>query len=212
MSEKSDKQPVTIETRTDGPFLVKHLMVLKDATGTSIETKAVMALCRCGGSANKPFCDGTHKANGYSGTRETTKPIDKKRAYEGTSVTIFDNRTICCHAAHCVEELPSVFRRNEKTWVEPNGAGNDEIADLVNRCPSGALSYVLKGAEPKAKTKEPEIQIIADGPYHVTGPVSLEGEQVLPPPDPDRYALCRCGASRNKPFCDGSHVESGFRG
>jgi len=176
-----------------------------------MEAKAVVALCRCGGSENKPFCDGSHKTNGYSGARQSEKPLDKKRAYEGKAITIFDNRAICCHAGHCVEDLPAVFRKEGKPWVDPDGAGETAVAALVARCPSGALSYESKKGGAETPASEPEIRVVPDGPYHVSGSVSLAGEQGLPAPDPKRFALCRCGASLNKPFCDGSHATAGFK-
>lgn len=196
---------VTIEIRDNGPLIVTGLKRLISAEGEEIEVRENIALCRCGGSANKPFCDGTHKRNGFSGARLTERPLHAAKAYAGQDITIRDNRTICAHAAHCVNDLQGVFKTDARPWIDPNGASVDDIIALVRRCPSGALSYVTDGVLYNDFGQETEIRIEEGGPYRVSGDVELLVDETLAPPAPHHYTLCRCGASENKPYCDGSH-------
>lgn len=204
------KAPVTIDVMENGPLIVKGLERLTNSRGEAMPTKASIALCRCGGSQNKPFCDGAHKSNGFSGAREIDKPLDRERDYVGTSVTIHDNRTICAHAAHCVNELESVFKKGGRPWIEPDGDTVEAIDKVIHRCPSGALSYTVDGVRGPERERDPEVRIYRDGPLHMVGRISLNVEEGLQPPDAEQYTLCRCGASKNKPYCDGSHASAGF--
>ena len=95
----------TIECKPDGPYLVKNLGDVRDSRGEPIEAKPVMALCRCGGSANKPFCDGTHKKNGFSGAKLAERGADRRDSYAAPRITIHDNRSICAHAGRCTDGL-----------------------------------------------------------------------------------------------------------
>jgi CDGSH-type Zn-finger protein len=197
-----------IEIRENGPLLVHNVSALRLADGTRAEVETTFALCRCGGSAKKPFCDGTHKRNGFSGAREITAPLDRSRAYQGAGITIHDNRTICSHAEHCIHDVPQVFRKGAMPWIDAGGSGAEAILDLVRRCPSGALTASLDGQPISESNGEFEIAVDRGGPYRVTGRVELSGE--LQPPVPERFTLCRCGHSRNKPFCDGTHFDVEF--
>jgi CDGSH-type Zn-finger protein len=201
----------TIECRVNGPYLVKECGNLRDANGERVATEAVYALCRCGGSANKPFCDGTHKRNGFSGDRVSDGSNDKLEKYGGRGITILDNRSICAHAGHCTDGLADVFKYGSEPWIDPNGAEAAAIVATVNNCPSGALSYTIDGAAPPAVALEAAITVTKDGPYAIAGAVELVGAQWAQGASRERYTLCRCGASKNKPFCDGSHYDAGFR-
>lgn len=134
-----------------------------------------------------------------------------KRAYEGEGVTIHFDARLCIHAARCVHGLPSVFDADARPWITPDGAGVDEIVAVVERCPSGALTYTRSDGGPaEAMPEEREITLVRDGPLYVRGAIDLcdaDGETISAGP---RVALCRCGASKNKPFCDNSHIEAGF--
>ncbi len=202
-SEKNTR----IELRPDGPLLVSHLKRLTNERGEEIETKETIALCRCGGSSNKPFCDGTHKRIDFSSVRETERPLDRYRAYEGEGVTVEDNRTICAHAKHCISDLPEVFQREGRPWIQPDGVNSEEIVALTHKCPSGALVALVGGERRDESDPSEEIVIAEDGPYNVHGEITLQVDDDLQPPVRHRFALCRCGASKNKPYCDGSHLE-----
>lgn len=201
----------TIQCRTNGPYLVREVAELTDAHGNRIAHEAVFALCRCGGSANKPFCDASHKANGFSGARISDGGNDKVESYRAPGITIHDNRSICAHAGFCSDGLASVFKYGAEPWIDASGAEVHAIVQTIRRCPSGALSYALDapGAEPPPAT--PGITVTKDGPYAVEGVELVEGRWAQGA-STQRYTLCRCGASKNKPFCDGSHFEVGFRG
>lgn len=196
---------VTIEIRENGPLIVTGLKRLVSTEGEEMETRETVALCRCGNSANKPFCDGTHKRVGFSGLRESERPLHAKKTYAIPDIAIHDNRTICAHAAHCIADLADVFNAEARPWINPEGASAQEIVALIRRCPSGALSYTLDGMTHNDFGREPEIVIEKDGPYRVAGNIELQVDAALAPPAPEHYTLCRCGASKNKPYCDGTH-------
>ncbi len=199
-----------IECRPDGPFVVKGLERLANSKGDSLPVKPVMALCRCGGSANKPFCDGTHAKNGFSGARLGGGPPDKRRDHAGKRITIHDNRGLCAHAGHCTEGLAAVFNLERQPWIDADGAAAADIIETVRRCPSGALSYSIDGVEHRDQERAAAITVTKDGPYAVTGGAELAGAARGDGASMEHFSLCRCGASKNKPFCDGSHWDVEF--
>ena len=202
----------SIEIRPDGPLAITGLERLVDDQGKDIvHFQEVVKLCRCGGSMNKPFCDGTHKRNGFSGARVADGSEDKVHTYAGPGITIHDNRSVCAHAGHCTDGLPDVFKYGSEPWIDPAGAIPQRIVETIRRCPSGALSYGLDGAAPKAEEWKPSVTVTKDGPYAVLA-VDLPGVPFAKGVPRERYTLCRCGASKNKPFCDGSHYDTGFKG
>ena len=201
---------VVIEVRENGPYLVRNLERLLNSRGESIATRDVIALCRCGGSANRPFCDKTHASNGFSGENQSDGSKDRRVAYVGKNVTVHDNRSICSHAGLCTDSLASVFRSKAKPWIDPDGAEASAVIEAVRRCPSGALSSSTGGVEERDDSPEPIITVSKDGPYYVTGGIQLAGASWDAEGPRERYALCRCGGSRNKPFCDGTHWSIGF--
>jgi CDGSH-type Zn-finger protein len=184
---------------------------LRRASGEACATVRGVALCRCGASKNKPFCDGTHGAIGFKGTNTADPAKDKRRAYKGKRITILDNRSICSHAAFCTDELKSVFRHHDDPWIDPDGAEVEKIVEIVRKCPSGALSYAIDGVEAPPPERAPMITVTDNGPYAVTGGVELMGVKFGEGASTEHYTLCRCGASKNKPFCDGSHWTIEFR-
>jgi CDGSH-type Zn-finger protein len=213
--EKDPKRSLwaaTIDVSTDGPYLVRGLAALRNSRGESLETQGTIALCRCGGSANKPFCDGTHKRIGFVGRSESDPSKRSTREYTGAEITIHDRRWICSHAAECVDGLPTVWRKGEKPWIVPDAGGVPQIVEVIRRCPSGALSYSMGGTEiqgPEA-SRPPTVTLARNGPYHVTGGPVLRDPSGIEPPVREHYVLCRCGQSKNKPFCDGQHAIVGF--
>jgi len=169
-----------------------------------------VALCRCGGSGNKPFCDGTHGKNGFTDEKQADGSADKRQPYIGQEITIHDNRGVCSHAGYCTDNLKSVFKLGEEPWIDPDGAKTREIIDTIRQCPSGALSYSLDNVEHRDQDRPPMVTVTRNGPYFVTGGIELIGQKMGDGASPEHYALCRCGASKNKPFCDGSHWHIGF--
>ena len=183
---------------------------LRDASGDPCATITGVALCRCGGSRNKPFCDGTHGRNGFTDEKQTDGKSDKRDNYAGQNITIHDNRGICSHAGFCTDKLKSVFRLGKEPWIDPDGATAREIIDTIRQCPSGALSYTVDNIEHRDQDRPPMVTVTKDGPYVVTGGIELVEQAMGEGASPEHYALCRCGGSKNKPFCDGTHWRIGF--
>jgi CDGSH-type Zn-finger protein len=183
-----------------------------------------IALCRCGASKNKPFCDGSHSIIGFSSNNKTINDNDdknktdskgKRKSYVGKNMTIHDNRGICSHAAECVNNLPSIFRLNQRPWIKPDEDETiaiEKIIETIRKCPSGALSYSIDNIEYRDYNGKPLVKVSKDGPYLVSGGIELiTGEAEFPNgASKEHYTLCRCGASNNKPFCDGSHKTINF--
>ncbi len=203
----------TIQASRNGPYLVTNAECLQNSRGERIPARPQMALCRCGGSAIKPFCDGTHARIGFTGQKEPDRVPDRRDTYAGQQVTVLDNRGICAHSGFCTDNLASVFRLGQDPFVDPNGARMEEIIAAVRNCPSGALSYALDGVECRDEVdqvREPTITVSKDGPYRITGGIPLEDEQGKDEQraqgsSREHYSLCRCGHSQNKPFCSGMH-------
>ena len=184
---------------------------LRRSNGEECATVRGVALCRCGGSKNKPFCDGTHSTNGFNDRKVADGSADKRTNHVGRRITIHDNRGICAHAGVCTDTLQAVFRMKQEPWIDPDGATAEEIIATVSRCPSGALSYSVDGVEHRDADRSPTVTVTDDGPYAVTGGIELMGVEFGDGASLEHYTLCRCGASKNKPFCDGSHWRVGFR-
>lgn len=175
-----------------------------------IRIRPTMALCRCGGSANKPFCDGTHVKTGFSSANSQVPRADERDSYAGREITIHDDRSICSHAGHCTDGLPAVFRLGQEPWIDPQAASREEIIAIVRKCPSGALSYSVDGIEYRDGAGEPAIYVAPNGPYVVTGGLELRNTARAKGASTEHFTLCRCGGSKNKPYCDGTHWHVGF--
>ncbi len=199
----------TIEPTPDGPLKVSGAIGLTNSKGEAVATRQTFFLCRCGGSANKPFCDGTHGKIGFSGARLSDPAKRETRSYTGAGITILDNRSICAHAGHCTDHSPDVFRMKAKPWIAPDGDDAAHIAETIRMCPSGALAVQVDGVRQEPTGRAPAIRIGKDGPYEVVGGPPLAGE--AQPVSPEHYTLCRCGQSKNKPFCDGTHWTVDFK-
>ena len=211
MNSDDKGQAPVIQCAPNGPYLVKNLGQFRDSEGNSISTKPVIALCRCGKSSNKPFCDGTHSKIGFSGEKEGDGSEDKRDNFVGKGITIHDNRGICAHAGFCTDNLASVFRMKQEPWIDPDGAEAEIIIETIRKCPSGALSYSIEGVEQGDPDRGPMVTVTKDGPYHVIGGVELTDVPSAEGVSGEQSTLCRCGASKNKPFCDGSHWSIEFK-
>ena len=134
--------------------------------------------------------------------------MTKKQNYEGKEIAVRFDPALCIHAGECVHGLPKVFRPDRQGgWIFPDEAEAEALAALIERCPSGALTYELADGSQEQPPARNSITVEKDGPLHLHAEFSLNGEK----PDSWRATLCRCGASQNKPFCDGSHGMAGFR-
>lgn len=201
----------------NGPYYLLNDMTpktipnIQTSNGEPCSTITGVALCRCGGSNSKPFCDGTHGKNGFSDERLADGSLDKRADYVGKKITIHDNRGICAHAGYCTANLAAVFRLKKEPWIDPDGAGVDEIIETINKCPSGALSYTVEKVEHRDQDRQPMVTVTKDGPYSITGGIELLEQTLGEGASTEHYTLCRCGASKNKPLCDGSHWSIGFK-
>jgi uncharacterized Fe-S cluster protein YjdI/CDGSH-type Zn-finger protein len=118
----------------------------------------------------------------------------------------------CIHVAACLEGLPEVFDAWRRPWIEVDKASADEIAEVVQRCPTGALHFRrLDGGPQEAEAQETTVTEEPDGPLFVRGKVRVVAEDREVIREDTRVAFCRCGSSHNKPFCDGTHRVIGFR-
>lgn len=181
---------------------------LQKSNGEACATITGVALCRCGGSSNKPFCDGTHGKIGFSDANLSDGSLNQRINYVGKQITVHDNREICSHAGYCTDNLKSVFKLHEEPWIDPNGAAAVEIINTVQKCPSGALSYSVDNIEHRDQHRATMVTVTKNGPYAVTGGIELLGQFFGDVASTEHFTLCRCGASKNKPFCDGSHWTS----
>ncbi|HLX48039.1 MAG TPA: ferritin-like domain-containing protein [Streptosporangiaceae bacterium] len=213
--------PPAIQVATDGPYLVTNVRRVVNHLGEELAVPPQLALCRCGDSARKPFCDGSHASNGFTGAKDPNRVPDRRDAYAGQQVTIFDNRGLCQHSGLCTDRLATVFRAGQEPFVAPSGGRMDEIIRAVRNCPSGALGFAIDGTEARAQTdwgnsREPAIEITKDGPYRITGGIGLTESGGAPVTrnegaSLEHCALCRCGHSQNKPFCSGMHWYINFQ-
>jgi len=209
-----------IQVTPNGPYLVANANDLRDALGRPLATRPRMALCRCGASDRKPFCDGSHARVGFTDEKSPDRVPDRRDTYVGQQVTIYDNRGICQHSGFCTDRLATVFRQGTDPFVAPSGGRMDEIIRAVRDCPSGALSYAVDDVEQRATVDHHDapsaaIEVTRDGPYRITGGLPLrdgDGVDVARNAGSSRehYALCRCGQSQNKPFCSGMHYYVDF--
>ncbi len=226
-NKKEEKQKVTVTK--NGPYVVSGgLPLSKDisvsdlegtptrwAEGDKYPDKETYSLCRCGQSKNKPYCDGTHAKIGFDGTETANKEkyLDKADKITGPEIDLTDAPELCslarfCHRAGGVWDLTerSDDPKSKKTAIE----------EACN-CPSGRLvawdKKTGKPIEPKFKpclglTEDVEARV--SGPIWVKGGVPVEGVDGTKYETRNRVTLCRCGHSRNKPFCDGSHIQAEF--
>ena len=189
----------------NGPLEVDCVDVVFIKDGQKIEAENPAYLCRCGHSKNKPFCDGTHEKVGFTSKREISE--ETLQVYEGKEVTVNFNRSICAGSAKCVHGLPTVFKSDNSTdWIKPDSDKNAKIIETIKACPSGALSYTTNDKITVDKRIEPKITIMKNGSYYVEG-IALEGMPIPTNFSTTKYTLCRCGHSKNRPFCDYSHAD-----
>ena len=219
-----------IKITSDGPYLVYGLpsidqeVIMPDEDGASwvyrrgkhFETKEEpVALCRCGASRNKPFCDGKHRTHRWD-SRETASReplLENAETYEGETMILSDNRKYCAFARFCDAK--------GQIWNLVESAETDEERRLVEResghCPAGRL--IVRDREtgqPYEPAFAPSIGIIEDPEIKVSGPIWVKGGIRIESSDGtgyeirNRVTLCRCGVSENKPFCDGTHASMKF--
>ncbi|MEV4894597.1 CDGSH iron-sulfur domain-containing protein [Nonomuraea sp. NPDC055795] len=185
-------------------------------TGEPLETEDTYALCRCGHSRSKPFCDGTHAVIGFDG-KETagTRPYgEPQHVHDGVGISAQRVGELCVHAAFCIgrtRPIAAMLADTEDSDVR------SAIMGCIDHCPSGSYSYAL---ERGATTIEPDlpqaVSVLEEengqaSALWITGRVRVTRSDGRPLETRNRMTLCRCGHSNNKPLCDGTHREIGFR-
>ena len=132
--------------------------------------------------------------------------------YRSEEITVFFDMGRCIHSKECIHGLPEVFDVEERPWIQPDNSDANTVAEVVMRCPTGALQFARKdGGDEEPLPDENVVTVERDGPLYVRGDLEIkeyDGSTFL---EDIRLALCRCGESQNKPFCDNSHKNSGFR-
>jgi uncharacterized Fe-S cluster protein YjdI/CDGSH-type Zn-finger protein len=141
--------------------------------------------------------------------------MKRNQTYPAPGITVTFDPNLCIHSGVCLNSLPAVFDVRRQRWVRPEAATAPEVAATIDRCPSGALQYVLEGSagpsiEASNEPTETTIQASINGPLLVQGTFQLLDETGREVSNSGRAALCRCGATTNQPFCDGSHKRIGF--
>jgi CDGSH-type Zn-finger protein len=228
MSEPAELPYITVQP--NGPYIVHGPLPLEYAivaavdddapttwlAGEPVPTTAKYALCRCGHSSNKPFCDGTHRKVGFDGTETASRAPFEQQAvvYDGPSMQLGDAGALCAGAGFC-----DAFGGVRAVLAATNdSSGRERLAAIATHCPSGRLVAYDKeslGAAVEAEF-EPVIGVVEDpgagcsGGYWVRGAVEVRSADGTPYAVRPRQLLCRCGTSSNKPFCDGSHAAQQF--
>ncbi|HEY4693500.1 MAG TPA: (4Fe-4S)-binding protein [Bellilinea sp.] len=143
---------------------------------------------------------------------EERKRPDVERVYQNDQIAVYWEPKLCIHVGNCYHGLPQVFNPTARPWVDVNAQTADRIARVVMTCPTGALHFErLDGAEQESGPSETIIDARPNGPLFIRGQLKIVevGGHVLR--EDTRVALCRCGHSENKPFCDGTHRKIGFK-
>jgi CDGSH-type Zn-finger protein len=223
----SKKQPYNqrrIRVIKDGPYIVTGGIpltvntVVLDDKGLPYEWKAgknyhvgnIYELCRCGKSKTLPFCDNTHAQIGFDGTETASfQPfLSEAAVFEGPELTLADLPKLCVHAGFC--------DRMGGTWALTQYSDTPEARRIAieqaGNCPSGRLVVSDKDGNEIEPEYEPSIVLVEDpnkgisGPLWIRGCIPIESAEGVTYEIRNRVALCRCGKSTNKPFCDGEHL------
>jgi CDGSH-type Zn-finger protein len=183
--------------------------------GRSLPAAETYALCRCGQSATKPFCDGTHVRIGFDGSEPASREefAQRAKATAGPAMVLYDDVPLCAYARFC-DHAGTIWKLIHKT-------DDAEVRSIVRHeassCPSGRL--VVRDVETGQVLEpelEPSIALVEDPAKKCSGPIWLRGNVRVTSADGfeyetrNRVTLCRCGASQNKPFCDGTHADIAF--
>jgi len=151
--------------------------------------------------------------------RKTEAMIKTKKEYSNGVVTVVYESDLCIHSGVCSKGLPEVFQPGTRPWVKAQGAVAEEIIKQVQKCPSRALSFYMNSTDSEEKDSGPiksletghKVEVFKDGPIMMEGPITLIGSDGRRKVVGDACYFCRCGASKSKPFCDGSHKDIGFK-
>ena len=136
---------------------------------------------------------------------------EKILTYDGDDIQVTYDVNRCIHAAKCVDGLPEVFNPEREPWIDADKAPGDKIADVIERCPTGALQYKMKTSDrTETAPSHNRISLQKDGPVYMYGDIEVQDQKGNVVLSDTRFAFCRCGASGNKPACDNSHKNIEF--
>jgi uncharacterized Fe-S cluster protein YjdI len=139
--------------------------------------------------------------------------MSKEKEYSNGDVTVVWKPEICIHSGICAKGLPKVFQPKERPWIKIDAASTQAIVDQVKACPSGALSYYMNDeADKSSEILETKVEVMSNGPLLVYGTLKVTHKDGSQEVKNKTTAFCRCGASNNKPYCDGTHVKNNFKG
>lgn len=224
MKSENEEKKQKIKVTKNGPYLVFGKIELQEqiitvdskeipikwSKGIKYPPQKVYALCRCGQSKNKPFCDGTHTKIGFNGKETADKEtyLKKPKTIDGPELFLTDYEEICASARFCHREGGIWKLVSESNNQTKRKIAIEESCD----CPSGRLVIFDKRTreiiEPELEKK---IGLIEDPAMKVRGPIWIRGKIEIESAEGEKYklrnrvTLCRCGKSKNKPFCDSSH-------
>jgi CDGSH-type Zn-finger protein len=221
--------PGKIVVSENGPYLVSGGLPLSraaigaNAAGDSIDWVAEgavagrdsYALCRCGQSSHKPFCDGTHAKVGFDGAETASRQpyAEQAREMDGPALALTDAEPLCAFARFC-DRAGNVWNTVGEVRTEGQRAA---FTEQVGQCPSGRLiAWDVAARTPIEPQLAPSIVLVEDPSQGVAGPLWVRGGVEVVAADGvayevrNRVTLCRCGQSKNKPFCDGTHASIGF--
>ena len=138
----------------------------------------------------------------------------KTKTYTNGEVTIKWAPDLCIHSGMCVKGLPDVFNPKEQPWINMDAATTEALIGTVQKCPSSALSYFMNNEKEvmEQKTIKTRVEVRPNGPLLVYGTLEITNHDGQVETKSKTTAFCRCGASSNKPYCDGEHVKIGFQG
>ncbi len=225
----SKKTVFKVTVTQNGPYLVsgnlplKKEIIVSDGNGDSVAYRdgekypdmEQYALCRCGKSGSKPFCDGTHDRVRFNRTEVATTASYQRQAvaFDGPELVLTDAQALCSAARFC-DPNGGAWELTQRS--DDPGAKKQAIKQACN-CPSGRLViWDRETGKPVEPDLEPAISLIEDpqskasGPIWLKGGIPLESSRGTSYETRNRVTLCRCGGSRNMPFCDGTHCENGF--
>ena len=143
-------------------------------------------------------------AGGPPEVNESNRAPDLTRAYSNDDITVRWYAHRCIHSAECIRRAPGVFNARRRPWIDLTKGDVERIIDAVESCPTGALEYVLPDGSTE-RHEEHSVQMVPGGPLYVRGRITITDEEGRVIREATRVALCRCGKTRNQPFCDNSH-------
>ena len=224
----SNDQGVRVVVSKDGPYVVTGQVPLVQQTirtnelgeaeywdqGAELSVPQKYALCRCGKSEKKPFCDGTHAHIGFDGTETASRKTHREQAkvFNGPGYSLLDVPALCSTAQFC--------DAHGKVWQQIKHTDQSEIRSSflrqVARCPAGRLVALDAAGKPIEPELPRSIALVEDPAQECRGPIWVRGGIEVVAADGfayevrNRVTLCRCGESKNKPFCDGTHASIKF--